>query len=130
MEKFRPGFRLSKIDVGVVILGILVSVLVTRFDESFAVVILFTVAHFFLFCNVLRMIRMLELVWAVLFVLLAASSYYVGYPPLSYTLYGMLVVTAILSAIQMLRPSYHGVFWRRINPNLPRWWSANKQTQA
>ena len=33
---FRPGFRLSEIDVGVLMLGILASVLLARFDESFA----------------------------------------------------------------------------------------------
>ena len=127
---FRPGFRLSEIDVGVLILGILASVLLARFDEPFAVALLFTLAHFFLFCNVLRMSRPLELVWAALFVLLAVSTILIGFPPWSYTLSAMLAVTAILAVVQVLRPSYHGVFWRQLNPNLPQWWAANRKNQA
>ncbi len=107
---FRPGFRLSEIDVGVLMLGVLASGLLARFDESFAVALLFTLAHFFLFCNVLRMSRSLELVWALLFVLLAAST--------------------ILAVVQVLRSSYHGVFWRQLNPNLPQWWAVNRKNQA
>jgi hypothetical protein len=127
---FRPGFRLSEIDVGVLILGILASILLARFDESFAVILLFTVAHFFLFCNVLRMSRPLELAWAALFVLLAGSTVRTGFPPWSYTFSAMLAVTIILAVVQILRPSYHGVFWRQFNPNLPQWWAANGNNQA
>ena len=127
---FRPGFRLSEIDVGVLMLGILASVLLARFDESLAVALLFTLAHFFLFCNVLRMSRPLELVWAALFVLLAASTILIGFPPWNYTLSAMLAVTAIFAVVQVLRSSYHGVFWRQLNPNLPQWWAVNRKNQA
>jgi hypothetical protein len=126
-ENFRPGFRISEIDVGVLMLGTLVSVLLARFDESFAVAILFTIAHFFLFCNVLRMSRPLELAWAALFVLLAASTILIGFPTWSHTFSVMLAVTAILAFIQVLQPSYHGAFWRRLNPNLPHWWAINRR---
>ena len=111
-------------------MGILSSALIARFDGSFALVVLFTLAHFFLFCNVLRMSRPLELVWATLFVLLAASTILTGFPPWIYTFSVMLLVTAILSVIQVRRPSYHGVFWRRLNPELPQWWAAVRQNKA
>lgn len=127
---FRPGFRLSEIDVGVLMLGVLASVLLARFDESFAAALLFTLAHFFLFCNVLRMSRPLELVWALLFVLLAASTIRTGFPPWSYTFLAMLAVTAILAVVQVMRASYHGVFWQQLNPNLPQWWAVNRNNQA
>jgi hypothetical protein len=26
---------------------------------------------------------------------------------------------------EMLKPSYHGVGWQRINPRLPEWWAEN-----
>ncbi len=110
--------------------GILSSVLIARFDDSFAIVVLFTLAHFFLFCNVLRVSRPLELVWAVLFVLLSASTILTSFPPWSYTFSTMLLVTAILTVVQIQRPSYHGVFWRRLNPNLPQWWTNNRKNQA
>ena len=127
---FRPGFRLSEIDVGVLMLGILASVLLARFDESFAIALLFTLAHFFLFCNVLRMSRPLELVWALLFVLLASCTIRVGFPPWSYTFSAMLAVMAGMVVIQVLRPSYHGVLWRQLNPNLLQWWAVNRKNHA
>ncbi len=125
-ENFQPGFRISEIDVGVLILATLGSVLLARFDESLAVATVFTVAHFFLFCNVLRMSRPLELVWAALYVVLSASTILIGFPTWSHTFTVMLAVTAIFAVIQVLRPSYHGVFWRQINPNLPHWWTINR----
>ena len=127
---FRPGFRLSEIDVGVLIAGVLSSVLIARFDEWFAFVVLFTLGHFFLFCNVLRMSRPLELLWAVLFVLLAVNTILLGFPPWIYTFSIMLLATIILTVVQALRPSYHGVFWRQLNPDLPQWWAANRESQT
>ena len=122
---FRPGFRISEIDVGVMTLGVFVLVLLGRLDDRLGVATLFTVAHFFLFCNVLRMSRPLELLWAVLFVLLAGSSLLVGVPTWGLTLNLMLSVTAVFAVSQVSRPSYHGVFWRKINPDLIRWWEIN-----
>jgi len=40
------------------------------------------------------------------------------------TFFAMLGVTAMLTLIQTRQPSYHGVFWRQLNPNLPQWWEA------
>lgn len=127
--EFRPGFRLSEIDVGVLILGVVVSVPLARLDEFFAIALLFALGHFFLFCNVLRMMRPLEVAWAVLFVVLAASTVRTGFPTWGYTLSAMLAVTAILAAVQIALPSYHGVFWRRVNPGLPQWWAENRKSE-
>jgi hypothetical protein len=121
---FRPGFRISEIDVGVVILGMLGSVLLGRFNDILGIATLLTVAHFFLFCNVLRMSRPLELIWAVVFVLLAGSTLVFGMPTWRLTLILILSVTATFTVIQVFLPSYHGVFWRYINPNLPQWWES------
>ena len=124
---FRPGFRVSEVDIGVLIAGVLISALLVRFDESFAVAVLFTLGHFFLFCNVLRMSRPLELLWAVIFIMLAGSTFRFGLPPFIYTLLTMFVVTTILATVQIQRPSYHGAFWRQLNPNLPQWWAKNRK---
>jgi hypothetical protein len=126
--QFRPGFRISKIDVAVLLLGALGATSVARFDESLGFALAFTVAHFFLFCNVLRMARSLELSWAALFVLLAASTLLHGMPSWGHTFAVMLCVTLIFAALQLHKPSYHGIFWKRINPNLPQWWT--QQTQS
>ena len=114
-------------DVGILILGVCAAVLLARLDERLGLITLFVLAQFFLFCNVLRMSRPLELIWAVLFVFLAGSTFYFGYPLWHYTLAAMLVVTLILAIVQILQPSYHGVLWQKINPNLKQWWSGRKE---
>jgi len=125
-RKFQPGFRLSEMNVGILILGICSSVLLARFDERLGVATLFVLAHFFLFCNVLRMSRPLELIWAGFFVLLAGCTFTFGLPSWTITLAAMLAVTLILAFVQILLPSYHGVLWRKINPNLEQWWDARE----
>jgi hypothetical protein len=127
---FRPGLRISRADVGVLLLGVMVSSAWARIDEALAIAALFTLAPFFSFCNVLRMGRPLELVWAVVFVLFCASTIRTGRPPWGYTLCVMLAVTVILAVAQVLQPSYHGVFWRQRNPNLSQRWAANRKAQV
>jgi hypothetical protein len=124
--KFQPGFRLSEMDVGILMLGVCAAVLLARLDERLGLASLFVLAHFFLFCNVLRMSRPLELIWAVLFVLLAGSTFTFDLPSWNYTLIAILLVTLILAIVQILQPSYHGVLWRKINPNLKQWWDARE----
>ena len=85
----------------------------------------FVAAHFFVFCNVLRITRRLELVWAAAFLALAAGA--TGYGLLSCPLaFGLsAVVTLIVALIEVRKPSYHGLGWHALNPQLPEWWSAN-----
>ena len=85
-------------------------------------IIAFPVLHFFLFCNVFRIARTLELAWAAAFVGLAGGTILEGVPGWTATTVASLVLTVVVIALEMGRPSYHGVLWRRINPNLPDWW--------
>ncbi len=85
-------------------------------------VIGFAVGHFFLFCNVFRVARPLELSWAVLFVALAGSTISLEKPGWQVTIATSLVATLLVIVVQMRMPSYHGVAWQRINPELPQWW--------
>ncbi|HYE18276.1 MAG TPA: hypothetical protein VEA69_07515 [Tepidisphaeraceae bacterium] len=121
---FRPGFRLSALDVLVLLAGAAAAAYTMTVDRWLAVAIAFVVGHFFLFCNVLRMSRALELIWAGVFVALAACAMTtgaIGWPVVFVVSTG---VTIILSAIELRRPSYHGVGWRTVNPGLPEWWNA------
>ena len=127
---FHPGFRLSEMDVGILILGICTSVLLARLDQWLGFALLFLLAHFFLFGNVLRMRRLLEILWAVVFVLLAGRTVHRGVPAWNYTLLAMFGVTSIVFVVQIFQPSYHGVLWKKINPNLRQWWAVNKEQQA
>src|SRR6185503_16949754 len=85
----------------------------------------FVVLHFFLFCNVFRIARPLELAWAVVFVALAGATIVVDQPGWIVTTAVSLVATVIVIALEMRKPSYHGIAWQKINPGLPQWWEAN-----
>ncbi|RWX50826.1 hypothetical protein VU00_10162 [Candidatus Electrothrix marina] len=124
---FSPGFRLSVIDVIVLFLGTIGSILLHSMENPLSLVVLFTLAHFFLFCNVLRMCRRFELIWAALFLLLSVNTILFSIPNWLGTTLIMLGITAVLTVLHMRQPSYRGIFWRQINPELPQWW-AKQQT--
>lgn len=81
-------------------------------------VVPFVVSHFFLFCNVFLVWRNLELLWAAIFV--ANVLFHVsreqlnGWPACGW----QMIVTIAVIVQQMRSPWYHGIFARRINPQL------------
>lgn len=123
---FRPGLRLSKGDVVVLAVGGICSLALWDMADLMSMSILFTLAHFFLFCNVLRMCRLYEMIWAVLFIFFASQTIAVNIPGWTDTVLIMLGVTATLSVLQLRQPSYHGILWQRINPDLPCWWAEHQ----
>lgn len=125
-RKFQPGFRLSVLDVGVLIVGGIGAWFVMSLDRWIGVAIVFVVLHFFLFCNVLRMSRRLELIWAGVFVVLAIAA--ISWDVLSWpVVFGISsVMTVLVAVVEMRRPSYHGVGWRKLNPRLLEWWNSVK----
>jgi hypothetical protein len=124
---FRPGFRLSVSDVIVLLIGAVASLLLSDWDDALSLIVFFTLAHFFLFCNILRMCRRFELIWSVFFLLFATSTILFALPSWLGTILIMLGLTTILTVLQMRLPSYHGMLWQRVNPDLPQWW---KKQQA
>ncbi|MDO4794465.1 MAG: hypothetical protein Q4A28_00790 [Brachymonas sp.] len=128
---FRPGFRLSWLDVGVLLLGAGAAWALWRAGWALAAAaVVCVICHFFLFCNVLRMARVLELIWAAVFVAVMAAGVLV--PLLAATLgWGVLggivaCTTTVLAWLQTRRPDYHGVGWRCFNPGLPVWFAAQR----
>lgn len=119
---FRPGFRLSLLDVVVLFCGAVAAWQVAQMDAGLAAVMLFTLGHFFLFCNIVRMARALELVWAAVFLSLAITSLLFGLLTLNQVFLLCLLLTCVLVFVHSRSPSYHGVFWKKINPGLPDWW--------
>lgn len=121
-SKFRPGFRLSVLDVVILVVGIGAASAVPWLDLWLRTAIAFVVLHFFLFCNILRMSRSSELVWAAAFLALAAWALMANLTswPVVFASSGGL--TVLLAIIEIRRPSYHGVGWRLLNPGLPEWW--------
>ncbi|MCX7408134.1 MAG: hypothetical protein NTZ32_08620 [Planctomycetales bacterium] len=123
--EFKAGWRLSMLDLGVLIGGAVGSIVAWQWTWWVGFVIAFVVAHFFLFCNIFRMSRPLELVWAAAFVAAAGGTVVTETPGWGVTVVGSLIVTVLVVAIEMRRPSYHGIAWQQLNPKLPEWWDAH-----
>lgn len=124
-QTFNPGFRISTLDVVVLFLGASFAANIGAVQPWIGVAIVFAVAHFFVFCNVVRMARPLELTWAAMFVALATITVILDTWSWPVTLSLSLVLSTALVTMELRKPSYHGAFWRQINPGLPQWWEAN-----
>ena len=122
---FSPGFRLSVVDVFVLGGGTAAAIALSMSVWWWGFIPAYVLAHFFLFCNVMRMARPLELIWAGVFVLLAGATVVFGTPGWLVTALVSLLVTVVVVAVETRKPSYHGVGWQRINPGLPAWWEAS-----
>ncbi len=129
-NRFRPGFRLSVLDVLVLCAGAWGTWHVGRDLWWAGAAIGFVVGHFFLFCNVFRIARKPELMWAGCFVVLCAATILTGLPGWTATFAGSLCLTLVLILREMRKPSYHGVFWERVNPGLRTWWEAAQGDRA
>lgn len=122
---FKPGFRLSPLDVVVLVVGSILSVMLWQQTWWIGFVVAFVVGHFFLFCNIVRMARPLELVWAAVFVTLAGATVMAELPGWPATIAVSLMTTVIVVIIELRKPSYHGIGWRYVNPMLPNWWDTH-----
>lgn len=124
-QTFSPGFRFSRLDaIMLVTFGLLAFYLAAELDPWVGAAAGFAVGHFFLFCNVLRMARPLELTWAGAFVGLSIAAgrfALIGWPVVFALSVGLTIVVA---AIEMSKPSYHGVGWQSVNPGLVEWWNS------
>lgn len=117
------GIRFSRLD-GVVLCGTFATAAVSWADSiEFCVLLLFVVVHFFLFCNIFRIRRVPELIWAAVFLANCCvwSSFY-SWPmlPIGCT---QAAITVCILAWEVSRPCYHGIFARALNPSLEHYLS-------
>jgi hypothetical protein len=124
---FSPGLRISFLDVIVLAAGAWGTWFVGHELWWAGAVIGFVVGHFFLFCNVFRIARKPELLWAGAFVALCGSTILTDLPGWTVTFAGSVCLTLILILREMKKPSYHGILWRRVNPELPQWWASHHE---
>jgi hypothetical protein len=120
--KFDPGFRVSRRDILVLVTAIGGAAALASVHAVFAAALLFVVGQFFLFCNVFRIRRSLELAWTAIFCLFAVLSERVGRPTWTETFLICQAMALLLIALEMQHPMYHGIGWRTLNPDLiVRW---------
>jgi len=112
------GLRFSVTDGVVLVVAALLTLGTYSITAGFSLLILFVVLHFFLFCNVFRVRRKPELIWAGTFLLNCAGWLLAGQLNIRGMMGGQLVITVLIIASELRKPYYHGIFARRINPHI------------
>lgn len=124
---FDPGPRLSGTDAAVLLVMAAVTLAVWPVSSEASLWAATAFVHFALFCNVFRVALRRELIWSASFVALLVASLGTGRVPSGIAIPVAFFLGALVIAIETTQPSYCGLFWRRINPELPRWWSAQRR---
>jgi hypothetical protein len=112
------GFRFSLTDaVALVAFGATV-VILHQFGNSLWWVVAIVAGHFFLFCNIFRVVRRRELIWGSIFVLNIGFWLLLGRLDWFNVLACQLPVSAGVIAWELKAARYHGIFANRLNPAL------------
>ena len=117
----RYGVRFSFADLVMLGVGATGVWLLWPDAQTSALLIAVTLGHFFLFCNVFRVRRSLELSWAGLFVVnFAAWRMWQSDSEFSWAPVLAVQTPFTLAAIwiEIRTPRYHGIWARRLNPAL------------
>lgn len=124
-SEFKPGFRFSIFDALLLVIGTVSALLIWPVASWLAFVIAFVVGHFFLFCNVFRIARGLELSWAALFVILVWLTVAKGCLTWCIANTISIAATIVVVSIELRKPTYHGIGWSWVNPSLRQSWEAS-----
>jgi hypothetical protein len=79
------------------------------------------VGHFFVFCNVVRIRRWFELVWAGFFCLAILVWIGLRLIPGWVVVLSSTALASVLILIEVCSPRYHGILSQRINSNLDKY---------
>jgi cell division protein FtsW (lipid II flippase) len=112
------GFRFTPSDAVAIVVFISVAAVFQHSGSPLWWMLLIAAGHFFLFCNVFRIIRRRELIWAGLFILNIGLWLWFGELTWSCILACQLPVTVVLIFADMRSPGYHGIFAKQLNPQL------------
>lgn len=110
------GFRMSVVDGVILVVGLGATWPLWSVIGPFALLVPYVVLHFFLFCNVFRIRRGSELVWAFLLLIQFAGAL-LSFAFLAETTWWVMVAvqtaaTVVILVIEVRHPGYHGVFSR------------------
>jgi hypothetical protein len=126
MKIFQPGFRLSKFDIVIIVSGILSALCTYKISIIMSFLIVFVISHFFIFCNIIRISRVPEIIWATTFTVLVGLSITYSIPSLKIAITISVALSSLLVLMEIRKPSYHGLCWQKINPNLESWFYEQK----
>ena len=111
-----PGMRFSFTDFVVLAVAALGAWRLFSLGHPLWWIVVAVVGHFFLFCNVFRVRRTLELWWAVVFVVNVSACFAFGkidwWPAMGL----QLPVTILVICLELRSSSYHGIGAQWINP--------------
>lgn len=125
---FNPGFRLSFFDIVILAAGLVGSIILGSQIWWAGMVVGLVVFHFFLFCNVFRVSRSPELIWGATFIALAGLTILIEFPGWITTTVLSIAMSSFLIWRETKKKDYHGIYWKRWNPSLFDWWTANRAT--
>ena len=112
------GFRFSLTDALAIFAFMSAAGVLWRLGNLLWWMLAIAAGHFFLFCNVFRIVRRRELVWSGLFILNVGIWTWLDLLTWPCVLLCQLPITVGLVVADMRSPGYHGVFASRINPQL------------
>lgn len=130
MPRFEPGFRASASDLCAIAAAIVGATALYPSFPAASLIIAVTTFHFFLFCNVFRIRRRPELIWAGGFLLLSYATIRFGSPDWPATIAAAFSLATGLIMRETRHPSYHGIGWKRLNPRLETWWNATQRSMT
>lgn len=110
----RAGFRFSWVDIPVLIASAMGAKLLWDWPTNPGLLVLLVVGHFFLFCNVVRLRRAFELLWAGCFVAITMTLLWMGTTDWMVALVAITPVTAVLVASEVSSGNYRGVGWQLV----------------
>ena len=112
------GFRFSLADAAALVaFGAVVAVL-HWLDLSVWWLVAVVAGHFFLFCNIFRVVRRRELIWAAFFILNVGFWLRLGRLDWFNVLACQLPMSVGVIAWEIKTTRYHGIFAGRLNPTL------------
>lgn len=112
------GFRFVATDAVTIGVVVAAALLLWRMENPLWWLLTIVAGHFFLFCNVFRLRRKLEFVWAALFLMNLSFWLYFGRLDWWRVLSAQLPISLFVIVLELRSQWYHGVFAERMNPQL------------
>jgi hypothetical protein len=120
---WRPpaGFRFAWTDGIAIIACALTTRIAWPYLGDLSLLFPFVLAHFFLFCNVFRIRRSLELFWSAAFLIVCVIWLRTGHFTLAHVFWTQLPISLLVIAIGFCQRDYHGVGYKHVSLGRRPW---------